>query len=239
MSDAIADPTEDTPASMPSAETAPPSVDETSASNAAEPRAEEGQGNPDDGPAEAPAEPIDAAAIEDAPQEQTVGFLTADDAAAPATAATATAGSPVAVAVAASRRRERVYLRPVLTLGLFAIGIIAGALIWRAVTVVPSAVEAFPALPTTGEPPIAAVVAQHLAANDAQALSESLEQDVLDAIRAQVAPLTALERVTFVNAAALDDQILVAYVVEGTDTSGARGIVGLIMVVRDGAVVAQ
>ena len=201
---------------------------------------------------------IDAAAIEDAPQEGTfepVGTgdvdsaTTAADPAAPAVqadSAGATAGAvvapaptPVTVAATQRRRRERVSLPPALTLGLFVIGIVAGALVWRSVTAVPTVVEAFPALPLIGQPPVAAVVAEHLAANDAQALSDSLEQEALDAIRAQINPLTKVERVTFISATALEDQILVAYVVEGTDNTGARGIVGLIMVVRDGAVVAQ
>ena len=201
---------------------------------------------------------VDPAAIEDSPQEAATERLDRSPEAevpvaeggaavvgiapnAPITAVDAALASatPLAAAVARSAGRQRVQLRSSVTLGLFAVGLVVGAIAWRLINVAPSAVEAFPALPLTGEPPVAAVVAQHLAANDAQALSDSLNQEVLDAIREQLSPLQTLERVTFVNAASLNDQILAAYVVEGSDDTGARGIVGLILVVRDGAVVAQ
>ena len=48
-----------------------------------------------------------------------------------------------------------------------------------------------------------------------------------------------VDRIAFSGATALADEILASYVVYGRDNTGGRGIVGLILVVRNGEVVAQ
>lgn len=164
-----------------------------------------------------------------------------DESALPAGAAerAAPARQQVAERAAAHRSRRRVSLRTSVTLGLFAIGVLVGASAWRLLTppVVPA--DSYPALAQSGEPAAAALVVSHLRANDARALGESLDQETLTAIRNQLSPLTIVDRVDFSSATSLGQQTLAAYVVEGRDPQGSRGIVGLILILRDGVVVAE
>ena len=103
----------------------------------------------------------------------------------------------------------------------------------------PSAGPSFPSLADVPEPPVAAFVTQLLSRNDPKTLSEALAPDILDAINRQLTPFVVVDRIQFAGATALADEILASYVVHGRDSTGGRGIVGLILVVRNGEVVAQ
>ena len=145
----------------------------------------------------------------------------------------------VAEGSAARRWRTRVQLRTGVTLGLFAVGLFVGAAAWRLSTPPVVPVDAYPTLARAGEPAAAALVVGHLRANDARALGQSLDEETLTGIRVQLTPLTTVDRVDFSSSTSLGQQTLAAYIVEGRDAQGARGIVGLILIVRDGVVVAQ
>jgi hypothetical protein len=126
-----------------------------------------------------------------------------------------------------------------LTLGLFGVGVLVGAVAWRLATPPVIPVDSYPTLARAGEPAAAALVVSHLRANDARALGQSLDEETLTAIRNQLTPLTTVDRVDFSSSTSLGQQTLAAYVVEGRDPQGSRGIVGLILILRDGVVVAE
>jgi hypothetical protein len=128
-----------------------------------------------------------------------------------------------------------------LTLVLFVAGIAFGVGGEQVATAAPppSAGPSFPSLAVVPEPGAAAFVAQQLSRNDPKTLSEAVPPDVLDAINRQLTPFVVVDRIEFEGATALNGEILSSYVVHGRDNTGGRGIVGLILVVRDGEVVAQ
>jgi hypothetical protein len=66
-----------------------------------------------------------------------------------------------------------------------------------------------------------------------------IDGDTLTAIQTQLKPLVTFESVTFVGATKQDHDTLAGYVVRGRDQDGNLGLVGLVMRLRDGQVVAQ
>ncbi|MBM4407204.1 MAG: hypothetical protein FJ038_01065 [Chloroflexi bacterium] len=145
----------------------------------------------------------------------------------------------VAERSATRRWRNRVQLRTSVTLGVFAVGMLVGVFGWRQLNPPQVPVNVYPALAQGGEPAAAALVATHLRANDAVKLGEELDQETLTLIRQQLSPLTTVDRMEFTGSTSLGDQTVVAYIVHGRDAQGDRGLVGLILILRDGTVVAK
>lgn len=145
-------------------------------------------------------------------------------------------------ALPASERRRRVQLRTSVTILLFLAGLATGAVGLR--LALPAQANApadgFPALARTRVEPIqAGAVAHELAVNDVQGLAQLLDSDTLTALQLQLKPLVSFESVTFVGATAFDHDTLAGYVVRGRDQNGSLGLVGLVIRLRDGQVVAQ
>jgi hypothetical protein len=161
---------------------------------------------------------------------------------APVVAATATPTARADIARRAARRRgQRIMLPTAFTILLFVAGIAFGVGGEQVATAAPPASPgpSFPSLQEVAEPPVAAFIAQQLSLNDPKTLSEALAPDVLDAINRQLTPFVVVDRIAFAGATSLSDEVLASYVVHGRDSTGARGIVGLILIVRNGEVVAQ
>jgi hypothetical protein len=70
-------------------------------------------------------------------------------------------------------------------------------------------------------------------------LAQLLDGDTLTEIQTQLKPLVTFESVTFVGATSHDKDTLAGYVVRGRDQDGTLGLVGLVIRLRDGQVVAQ
>lgn len=138
-------------------------------------------------------------------------------------------------------RFRRVQLRTSVTLLLFSLGIVAGALSLRLAT--PAATgptDTFPSLPrSVAEPLPASAIAQNLERNDVHGLAQLVDGDTLTAIQTQLSPLVSIDKLTFVGSTLLGTDTVAGYVVRGRDQSGNLGIVGLVVRVRNGQVVAQ
>jgi hypothetical protein len=142
---------------------------------------------------------------------------------------------------ARERRRGR-QLRTSVTILLFLAGIAVGVVGLRLSMVEPTppAADGFPTLiRTVGEPIQAGAVAQELALNDVQGLAQLLDAESLTALQSQLRPLVSFESVTFVGATSFDRDTLAGYLVRGRDQDGSLGLVGLVIRLRDGQVVAQ
>jgi hypothetical protein len=148
----------------------------------------------------------------------------------------------LSTSAATRERRRRPQLRTSATILLFLAGLAVGAVGLRLAASAPAAAPAdgFPSLSrTTAEPIQAGAVARELAVNDVQGLAQLLDGDTLTALQSQLKPLVSFESVTFVGATTFDRDTLAGYVVRGRDQDGALGLVGLVIRLRDGQVVAQ
>jgi hypothetical protein len=159
----------------------------------------------------------------------------------PAAAATTAPAMVSTRAAEATGRRARIQLRTSITILLFLAGIAAGVVGLRLATPVRvQTSDGFPSLERTAVEPIpAGAVAQELARNDVHGLAQLIDGDTLTAIQTQLKPLVTFESVTFVGATKQDHDTLAGYVVRGRDQDGNLGLVGLVMRLRDGQVVAQ
>jgi hypothetical protein len=160
-----------------------------------------------------------------------------------AVAATAVASpAELSTAAAGRERRKRVQLRTSVTILLFLAGVAVGVVGLRFASLQPAPVapDGFPTLErTAGEPIQAGAVAHELAVNDVQGLAQLLDSDTLTALQTQLRPLVSFESVTFVGATSFDHDTFAGYVVRGRDSDGTLGLVGLVIRLRDGQVVAQ
>ena len=158
-------------------------------------------------------------------------------------ARTASPAGATSAAVAAARpnRFSRVQLRTSLTILLFIAGVAVGVAGLRLATPAhPNVPDGFPTLSRTAiEPLPASAVAQELAKNDVHGLAQLLDSDTLTAIQTQLKPFVTFESVTFVGATTDARDTLAGYVVRGRDAAGNLGLVGLVIRLRDGQVVAQ
>ncbi len=144
---------------------------------------------------------------------------------------------------ARSERWRRPQLRASVTILLFVLGVVGGVVGFRALTSQPAqppASDSFPALDRAAvEPAPAATVASEIAAGDIPGLAQTLDKDTLALIQNQIQPLVSVETVKFVGATSKGTDTIAGYVVRGRTGDGQLALVGLILRVRDGQVVAQ
>jgi hypothetical protein len=141
----------------------------------------------------------------------------------------------------AVNRWRRTQLRTSLTILLFVAGVVGGVVALRLPSPVQQgAADHTPTLERSAiEPFPAAAVAAAVATNDAHGLAQAVDADTLTSIQTQLKPLVSYESVTFVGATARGGDTLAGYIVRGRNGDGALGIVGLVIRLRDGKVVAQ
>jgi hypothetical protein len=151
---------------------------------------------------------------------------------------------PIKPAAPMATRRGRITLRTSVTILLFVVGVALGGVVVKVMTTSapPPAVTAdsFPSLPKSMTEPVpAGLVAQELVRNDVHGLAQVIDSATLASIQAQLQPLVTFESVTFTGATVLDHDTLASYTVRGRDTDGNLLVVGLVIRLRDGQVVAQ
>jgi hypothetical protein len=104
----------------------------------------------------------------------------------------------------------------VVFLGGLLVGIAAIALLPRPVPVE----SPYPALGAVPEPPIAAAVAQAVEAGDAASLAAALDEESVRGLGRAIGPVPIIDEVRFAGSAALGENILVGYLVVGSDGQG-------------------
>ena len=141
---------------------------------------------------------------------------------------------------AVSGRRVKVTLRSSLTIFLFLVGVGAGiGFIRFGMPARPAPVDRFASLDRTAVEPVpASAVAQELARNDVHGLAQLLDSDTLTAIQTQLKPLVTFENVQFVGATSDGEDTIAGYVVKGRDQDRNLGLVGLVIRLHGGQVVA-
>lgn len=131
--------------------------------------------------------------------------------------------------------------RAVLVLALFVGGIVGGVAFQRATDAGVSE-SPWPALDRVAEPAAGAQVAAALASNDARALSQLLDAEILNQLRdALQSPMSTsvsdIRSVKFVGATSKEGYVLAGYVLSGKDVQGADVVVGFVLGVENGEIV--
>jgi hypothetical protein len=124
----------------------------------------------------------------------------------------------------------------ILGLVVFAGGAIAGVFLANLANPAPPE-SPWRALPLVEEPAASASLSQLLLANDAKALSRSLDPQLLKKLASAIEPLVDVDEVRFAGATERQGDILSAYVAGGRSQQGEPVIVGVVFRVRDGKVV--
>lgn len=126
--------------------------------------------------------------------------------------------------------------RAVVTLSLFAVGILAGVVLHTFVDKGP-AENPYPSLPKVEEPRAAHDVVSAIAADDAQSLSRLVDSQMLNDLDAALQPITDVRGTKFVGAVESEGRLLSAYVVTGKTTEGIDFVVGFVLRVANDQVV--
>ena len=126
--------------------------------------------------------------------------------------------------------------RAVVTLSLFAVGILAGVVLHTFVDKGP-AENPYPSLPKVDEPRAAHDVVSAIGADDAQSLSRLVDSQMLSDLDAALQPITDVRGTKFVGAVESEGRLLSAYVVTGKTTEGIDFVVGFVLRVANDQVV--
>ena len=131
--------------------------------------------------------------------------------------------------------------RAVLVLALFVGGIVGGAVFQRA-TDARVTENPWPSLDRVVEPAASAQVAAALAMNDARALSQLLDTEILNQLRdALQSPMSTsvsdIRSVKFVGATSKEGYVLAGYILSGKDVQGTDVVVGFVLGVENGEIV--
>lgn len=124
----------------------------------------------------------------------------------------------------------------ILGLFVFAIGLTLGAVAAQFANPAPPD-SPWNVLPPVPEPAASAQIASMLMSDNAQALANALELELLQRLAQSIDPLQDIDEVSFTGATARGGDILSSYVAAGRNGSGQRFIVGLVFRVRDGKVI--
>lgn len=123
-----------------------------------------------------------------------------------------------------------------LGLFVFAIGLTLGAVAAQLANPAPPD-SPWNVLPPVPEPAASARIAALLVSDNAQALADTLELELLQRLAQAIEPLQDIDEVSFTGATARGGDILSAYVASGRDGRGQRFLVGVLFRVRDGNVI--
>lgn len=127
-------------------------------------------------------------------------------------------------------------VRAIVGAAVFGAGVIAGVFAAQLADPPPPP-SPWASLPPVEEPAASAAVASMIANNDAPSLSKALDSQLLQKLAQSIEPLVDIDEVDFTGATETQGDILAAYVAGGTDQTGAKVIVGVVLRVRDGKVV--
>jgi hypothetical protein len=109
-------------------------------------------------------------------------------------------------------------------LGGLVIGVVTYAVTDRGADANPYA-----SLPRTAEPAVTAEVARAMAADDARALSNQLDMEVLEQLQSAIEPLADIRSMKFVGAVEKSGRVLAAYVAGGRTSDGTDVLVGFVL----------
>ena len=131
-----------------------------------------------------------------------------------------TAGAPGSAAIDSARAA--------LILATFLGGLVAGVALY-AVTDKGADANPYSSLPKSSEPAVTADVARALASDDAKALANELDMDVLTQLQTAIQPLTDIRSMKFVGAVEKNGRTLAAYVAGGRTSDGTDVLVGFVL----------
>jgi hypothetical protein len=123
-----------------------------------------------------------------------------------------------------------------LTLGLFAIGLVAGIAAFGVLRVAPTT-GPYPTLPGTAEPTVSATLADAIEADDPRALAGTVDAETLGRLAETLKPIVEVSEVSFVGAVAQEQGLLAGYIAHGLDQGGSKWIVGFVLHVQENRVV--
>lgn len=127
-------------------------------------------------------------------------------------------------------------VRAALVLATFLGGIVTGVVMY-AVTDKGADANPYASLPRAAEPAVTADVARALASDDAKALSNQLDMEVLQQLQTAIEPLTDIRSMKFVGAVEKSGRVLAAYVAGGRTTDGTDFLVGFVLQVTGDQIV--
>lgn len=118
--------------------------------------------------------------------------------------------------------------RAALILATFLGGLVAGVSLY-ALTDKGADANPYTSLPRSSEPAVTADVARALASDDAKALANELDMQVLQQLQTAIQPLTDIRSMKFVGAVEKNGRTLAAYVAGGRTSDGTDVLVGFVL----------
>jgi hypothetical protein len=120
---------------------------------------------------------------------------------------------------------------------LFVAGLVAGVGGYLALNAPPPA-RTYPALAGAAEPTAAHDLARSIAANDATGIAETLDRQAAAGLSNALQPIVEVTDVDYLGTVVDGDRSMAGYVVHGRDESGQKQIVGIVVDVARGIIVA-
>jgi hypothetical protein len=127
--------------------------------------------------------------------------------------------------------------RAIAIVALFLAGLAAGIGTYAFVNA-PPALPALPGLASVPEPAAAHDLAAAIAAGDASGVASRLSPDTASGLSTALASIVDVTAVTYLGTVEEDGRDLAGYVVRGRDKSNTKQIVGLVLAVSGGRIVA-
>lgn len=119
-------------------------------------------------------------------------------------------------------------VRAAVILATFLGGLVTGVVTYAA-TDRGDGTNPYASLPRAGEPTVSADVARALASDDARALANQLDQEVLQQLQTAIEPLADIRSMKFVGAVEKNGRTLAAYVAGGRTSDGTDVLVGFVL----------
>jgi hypothetical protein len=118
--------------------------------------------------------------------------------------------------------------RAALILATFLGGLVTGVVVY-AVTDKGADANPYASLPRAAEPAVTADVARAMTSDDAKALANQLDMEVLQQLQTAIEPLAEIRSMKFVGAVEKNGRTLAAYVAGGRTAEGVDVLVGLVL----------
>lgn len=118
--------------------------------------------------------------------------------------------------------------RAALILATFLGGLVTGVVLY-AVTDKGADANPYASLPRVAEPAVGADVARAIASDDAKALANQMDMEVLGQLQKAIEPLADVRSIKFVGAVEKNGRSLAAYVAGGRTSDGTDVLVGFVL----------
>jgi hypothetical protein len=127
--------------------------------------------------------------------------------------------------------------RAVATLALFVAGLAIGVAGYGVVNAAPP-LPTYPPLASAPEPQIAHDLAAAIVAGDAKGIADHLQPDAADALSTALKPIVEVTSMEYLGTVEQDGKDLAGYVIHGRDQNKAKQVVGVVVDVSGGTIVA-